>query len=152
MKEKRIWVLLFLILVALLYPVSTLAEQEGTNILFIFDASGSMQQTIEGKPKLKIAKEVLSALVGDLPKDANVGLEAYGHREKTGCDDIEIVVPVGKLDVDVIKQKINSLEALGNTPIASALEMGADVVRGLSGKKTIKSSYPLVKRPVAEIL
>lgn len=137
MKEKRIWVLLFLILVALLYPVSTLAEQEGANILFIFDASGSMQQTMEGKPKLKIAKEVLSALVGDLPKDAKVGLEAYGHREKTGCDDIEIVVPVGKLDVDVIKQKINSLEALGNTPIASALEMGADVVRGLSGKKTI---------------
>ncbi len=142
MKEKRIWVLLFLILVAFLYPVSTLAEKEGTNILFIFDASGSMRGAIEGKSKLKTAKEVLSALVGDLPADANVGLEAYGHRisrteKNESCKDIETLVPVKRENLKIIIKKLNSLNAKGMTPISASLEKGADVLRGLSGKKTI---------------
>lgn len=129
---------LIVAVLTLFVPAVALAEEEGPNILFILDSSGSMMNPIgDVEPKMEAAKRVLSDLVAGLPAETNVGLEAYGHREKTGCDDIEIVVPVGKLDVDVIKQKINSLEALGNTPIASALEMGADVVRGLSGKKTI---------------
>ena len=142
MKEKRIWVLLFLILVAFLYPVSTLAEKEGTNILFIFDASGSMRGAIEGKSKLKTAKEVLSALVGDLPADANVGLEAYGHRisrteKNKSCKDIEMLVPLKRENSKIIIKRLNSLNAKGMTPISASLEKSADVLRGLSGKKTI---------------
>lgn len=141
-RKKRLFLLLFLIIAALLYPLSTPAEQEGANILFIFDASGSMRGAIEGKSKLKTAKEVLSALVGDLPADANVGLEAYGHRisrteKNKSCQDIEMLVPVKRENLKIIIKKLNSLNAKGMTPISASLEKGADVMRGLSGKKTI---------------
>ncbi|MFQ5686546.1 MAG: VWA domain-containing protein [Candidatus Scalindua sp.] len=122
----------------LFVPAVVLAEEEGPNILFILDSSGSMMNPLgDVESRIEAAKRVLSDLVAGLPAETNVGLEVYGHREKTGCDDIEIVVPVGMLDVDVIKQRINSLEALGNTPIASALERGADEIQGLKGIRTI---------------
>lgn len=141
-RKKRLFSLLFLMIVGLLYPLSTPAEQKGTNILFIFDASGSMHQKIEGKSKLKTAKEVLSALVGDLPADANIGLEAYGHRvpgteKNESCQDIETLVSVKGENSKIIIKKLNSLDAKGMTPISASLEKSADVLRGLTGKKTI---------------
>ena len=122
----------------LFVPAVALAEEDKPNILFIFDSSGSMMNPIADKePKLVVAKRVLSELVGENLAEANVGLMAYGHREKSGCDDIETLVPIGKLNVDEIKQNIASLEAKGNTPIASALEKGANELQGLKGKSTI---------------
>lgn len=39
----------------------------GTNILFILDASGSMAGRIDGKPKMDVAKEVMTNLIDGLP-------------------------------------------------------------------------------------
>lgn len=138
MKEKCMHILLTVAIFILFVPAFTLAEEDRPNILFIFDSSASMTNHISGVgSKMEAAKKVLSEVVGDLPADINVGLEVYSHRKVDSCDDIEIVVPIGKLDVDEIRQKINSLQALGNTPIAAALEKGASELRLLKGQKII---------------
>ena len=109
-----------------------------SHLLFIFDSSKSMNDLIDGKEtKLEAAKKALSDFVGILPADLSVGLEVYGHMETQECDDIEIVVPVGKLDIAEMQQEINSLQAFGQTPVAAALEKAAAAMTSLKGKKTI---------------
>ena len=109
-----------------------------SHLLFIFDSSKSMNDLIDGEEtKLEAAKKALSDFVGVLPADLSVGLEAYGHMETQECDDIEMIVPVGKLNVDEMQQKINSLQAFGQTPVAAALEKAAAAMRPLAGEKTI---------------
>ncbi len=109
-----------------------------SHLLFIFDSSESMNDLIDGKEtKLEAAKKALSDFVAILPADLSVGLEIYGHRETEECEDIEIVVPVGKLDVAEMQREINSLQAFGATPVAAALEKGAAAMTSLKGKKTI---------------
>ena len=50
------------------------------NILYIFDASGSMLAKMPEGIKIDIARRVLSARVQNLPdSDINVGLVVYGH-------------------------------------------------------------------------
>lgn len=138
MKEKCMHILQPVVIFILFVPAFTLAEEEKTNILFIFDSSASMTNPISDvESKMEAAKKVLSEVVGDLPANINVGLEVYSHRKADSCDDIEIIVPVGKLDVNEIRRKINSLQALGNTPIAAALEKGASELQSLKGKKII---------------
>lgn len=111
---------------------------EKSHLLFIFDSSKSMNDSIDNNvTKLEAAKKALSDFVGTLPANLNVGLEVYGHKETAGCDDIEIIVPIGKLDVDEMRQKINSLQAFGATPVAAALEKAAAAMSLLDGKKTI---------------
>ncbi len=137
MKGRLLHSLLSIVIVALLSTPLVLAQEGGPNILFVFDSSGSMLEPLGDKNKLETAKEVLSALVGDLPPGTNVGLVVYGHREEKKCDDIEIVFPVGPPDVTALRQKIASLQAKGNTPIATALEKAAAELRGHKGKRTI---------------
>jgi len=109
-----------------------------SHLLFIFDSSESMNDLIDGKEtKLDAAKKALSDFVAILPADLSVGLEVYGHRETEECEDIEIVVPVGKLDVEKMQKEINSLQAFGATPVAAALEKGGAAMTSLKGKKTI---------------
>ncbi len=138
MNEKCKHILLTAAIFLLSVPAFSLAEEEETNILFIFDSSASMTNPISNaESKMEAAKKALSEVVEGLPANINVGLAAYSHRSMDSCDDIEIVVPVGKLDVDRIRQEINSLHAFGNTPIAAALEMGASALQSHKGKKII---------------
>ncbi len=137
-------VIVILLTCYLLEPAKAAEAEGGGNLLFIFDASGSMLQRIEGKTKLDTAREVLSALVGDLPRRVNVGLEVYGHRkantrgqEEESCRDIETVVPVQENMGKTIQEKLSSLNAMGRTPIAASLERGAAVLKPLKGKKAI---------------
>ncbi len=111
---------------------------EKSHMLFIFDSSRSMNDSLENnKSKLEAAKKALSDFVGTLPANLSVGLEVYGHTETEGCDDIEIIVPIGKLDMDEMRQKIDSLQAFGDTPIAAALDKAAAALNLVDGEKTI---------------
>ena len=46
-------------------PICRAADTAGGNFMFILDASGSMAGKIQGKPKIDVAKEVLSNLIND---------------------------------------------------------------------------------------
>ena len=78
-------------LVLILLMVPTLAAAEGRTLI-VLDASGSMWGQIDGKPKLQIAREALAEVLKGIPPETELGLIAYGHRDKGACDDIETVV------------------------------------------------------------
>lgn len=105
------------------------AEQgvgQGANVLFILDGSGSMRARIQKRQKIDIAKEVMTSLVRELPAGVKAGLEVYGHRRKGDCDDIELMVPVGKGNKETLIRKIRSVRPKGQTPITRSLQIAAD--------------------------
>src|SRR5688572_23471514 len=66
-----------------------------TNVLFIVDSSGSMRTRVEGKEtRMSVAKQALSAVLRDIPKEARLGMIVYGHRRAKDCKDIELVAPI----------------------------------------------------------
>src|SRR5208337_4720390 len=97
---------LALVALACASEVSAAPESQDANIIFIFDASGSMGAKIQGRAKIDTAKEVLSALIKDLPAKTKVGLVVYGHRQKGDCTDVEEVSPLAPVDKEALLNKI----------------------------------------------
>jgi Ca-activated chloride channel homolog len=113
------------------------ASSPAGNLMFILDASGSMWGQVEGKAKIVIAKEVLTGLIKDLPDDATVGLVAYGHRRKGDCNDVEELVPLGKIDKNKLTNTIQGLSPKGKTPISRSVRMTAERIKHLENETTI---------------
>jgi len=124
---------LFLLLLGNAAP----AQESGGKALFILDASGSMWAKLDGRDKIAIAKEVMSDLVRQLPDGVEVGLEAYGHRSKGKCDDIEMLAPVAAGNRDAIIGQLQALQPKGKTPIAASLLMAADSLKDVEEQASI---------------
>lgn len=97
-----------------------------TRIEFLFDASQSMWSRWETSTKMDIAKTLLIELVDSLKKIDNVelALRVYGHQKPyppQDCDDTKLEVEFAPLNHKRIKDKINSLQPSGTTPIALSL-------------------------------
>ena len=102
-----------------------------TRILFILDASGSMTDKWEGRPRMDIAKDILSKLVDSLKTEPNLelALRVYGHqwdKRYNNCKDTKLEVPFKKGNFDAIKAKIKTIEPKGTTLIANSLKHAAD--------------------------
>jgi Ca-activated chloride channel family protein len=117
--------------------VSQASETAANNIVFILDASGSMAAPIHGRPKIDVAKEVLSGLVKELPSGVNVGLVAYGHREKKDCKDVEELAPLGPLNKNALIARIKAVKPKGMTPITYAVTKVADGLKSTEGETTV---------------
>ena len=110
----------------------------------IVDASGSMLDAdVDGGTRMDAAKKAAHELVNDLPDSANLGLLAYGMRVSNapedharGCQDVETLVPVGKLDRDLLNSKIDEMTPSGYTPIGNSLRAAAKEL-GDDGERTI---------------
>jgi len=82
--------------------------------------------------KIKVAKKLMYETMDELSEVENleVGLRMYGHQTRIypgqqDCNDTKLEVPFGKNNFDKIKNKINSLQPKGTTPIARSLEYAA---------------------------
>lgn len=118
--------------------LQTYAQQEAPSpILFIYDASGSMWGQVDGKTKKEIASGVLSTTVSNLPENQNIGLMAYGHRKKGDCDDIEFLVDLNNNTKNKITNAVNSMNALGKTPLAHSATLAINSLRESKTKATI---------------
>lgn len=118
---------------------STLASPafaEGQSIL-VLDASGSMWGQIDGRAKLEIAREALANVVGEMPAETEMGLMAYGHREKGSCEDIELIVPPAPGTGAAIIDAANSLKFLGKTPLSEAVRRAATALKHTEAKATV---------------
>ena len=98
---------------------------EVTRLLFVFDASNSMNAYWGRRRKWDMARELLTASVDSLYgiEGLEVGLRVYGHGTKhvpgqQDCDDTELVVPISKGGNLLIQQELKKLRAQGTTPIA----------------------------------
>ncbi len=133
MKTFKIWekcCVLFVLLGGILLAANPRA-------VIIFDASGSMWGQIEGTPKITIAKEALKKVVRDWNPSTELGLTVYGHRTKGDCNDIETVVPVGKVDPARLISQVEAIQPKGKTPISRTLRKVANQLRQSEEASTI---------------
>ncbi|MEB4591286.1 protein kinase [Candidatus Thiothrix sp. Deng01] len=118
------------------FPVGGAATQR-EKINLVFDASGSMNQKLDGVPKIDIARSVLKTVVAGWDDNTERGLLVYGHRKRGDCDDIEQVVPVGAANQQAFIAQADHLTAMGETPIAKALLMAAEDLQYTKSKATV---------------
>jgi Ca-activated chloride channel homolog len=125
-------------------PVNNGSDDGPTRILFVFDASNSMNSFWSGERKMVLATRLLSQSLASLygADDLELGLRAYGHGTKhiegqQDCDDTELIVPVKKGTNLIIKQELDRLQAMGTTPIARSLEKSAGDFPSESGRNII---------------
>lgn len=124
--------LYFLLIVAIQlgFYKSLSAQSEPTKhqILFVFDASGSMFGKWQGKLKIESAKKVLGKLVDSLDQLPNVtmGLRVYGHQYSRDCEDTKLEVPFRNSNSGTIKSVLRDIKPKGITPIAYSLEQSAN--------------------------
>src|SRR3546814_4076818 len=99
-----------------------------TNVIFVLDASNSMNAQIDGQPRIVVAKNVLADLLLDMPEDSKIGMLVYGSKvgkdEADACDDIFVMAHPGHDTAEEIAQRVGAVQAKGRTPIAEALEFG----------------------------
>lgn len=122
------------VVTALLFAVPALAADR---TIIVLDASGSMWGQIDGKPKLEIARQSLRAVLQSLPADKELGLMAYGHRQKGSCEDIELIVPPAAGTANAITAAADSMKFLGKTPLTAAVRKAAEALKYTEDKATI---------------
>lgn len=132
--RRRLAVLVLVLLAPLLAPAIAPAQDPppgGPKILLVFDASRSMSSDSgNGTSKLQAAKDAASALVDDLPDSTQVGLRLFGGKLPSrpiarACRDSSLTLPIGPSNRGDAKEKIQSFQAKGRTPIAYALQQAA---------------------------
>ncbi len=124
-------------LILSLFAFAPAVAEDGSRVILVLDASGSMRAKINGKSKIDIAKQVVGDLVKTWKPDDELGLIAYGHREKGNCKDIEVLREPGKLDASDYMAAVNSLEPKGQTPMTAAVKMAAESLQFTEKKATV---------------
>ena len=105
--------------------------------IIVFDASGSMWAQIDGKARIEIAKETVRSVIGSLPADAELGLMAYGHRDKGSCTDIELLVPPAAGTGPAIIAATDKINPKGKTPLSEAVKRAAGELKYTEEKATV---------------
>ncbi len=103
-----------------------------TRILFVLDASNSMNAFWGNEPRITVARRVLLESLKPLENMPNLqlALRVYGHQTriepgKQDCDDTRLEVPFGTGNAQAIRNRMNEIRCLGTTPIARSLEKAA---------------------------
>lgn len=113
------------------------------NILIILDCSYSMDDKVRGKRKIDIARDVINDVLGQLPKNINMGFRVYGQSDGglfgiDGCKATELVVPIGNKTQNAISAQLKNLDAVGWTPICYSLDQAIENdFTGMQGRKRI---------------
>jgi len=125
-----------LVLFLFVLGLSTLTQgQDGqlTRLLFVFDASNSMNATWQSDRKITIARKLLSESVKELDGNPNVemGLRVYGHQVaiapgKQDCEDTRLEVSFRPNNGLLIEKTLDRINCKGTTPIARSLEKAAN--------------------------
>jgi len=111
--------------------------QDYPEVLFIFDASGSMRESAGATAKIAAAKKVMKEIVPQLDPAVRVGLVAYGHRRRGDCRDIEVLTAPGSTDRDALLRKVMALGPQGMTPITDAVSVAIELLRLKENETTI---------------
>ena len=121
----------------LLATASTSYSQTAEKTILVLDGSGSMWGQIDGEAKITIAQRVIGDLLDSLPEGQQLGLTAYGHREKGNCQDIETLVVPGSDTRQSIRDAVNAISPKGKTPLSAAVIAAAEQLRYEEDKATV---------------
>lgn len=105
---------------------------ETTRILFLLDASGSMNEEWQGRAKFDIARELLEEAVDSLQRQGRnieYGLRVFGHqspRSMQDCKDSKLEVGFTRMGSAALKEAFSRINPQGYTPIAYSLFLAAN--------------------------
>ncbi|MFM7565658.1 MAG: vWA domain-containing protein [Flavobacteriales bacterium] len=123
----------WIVLLGVFFFFGTAKSQTKTRVLFILDASNSMNVTWGSETRIQAARDVLSQEVESMRgfKNLEIALRVYGHQSTVtnsfqDCNDTKLEVPFGNDNFTIIKDKIKNIQAKGATPIARSLEASAN--------------------------
>jgi len=111
--------------ISILFDESAGVASTAANYYFIFDMSGSMDESCSGKKKIDGAKEAVTRFMKNIPDDVNIGLMLIGT--KTG-DDFAEALPIGSGNKEEFLNIINGLQPRGGTPLGEAIQLSVDKV------------------------
>src|SRR5688500_14745028 len=148
MSQKRLAIFsfffLFLINLSLLgQAINQPALPGKTRILFVLDASGSMNaQWGNNQSRMDVAKQILTRLVDSLRVNPKVelALRVYGHRysrQANNCNDSHLEVAFGINNHNNIISEINDITPRGVTPITYSLLQAANDFPANAGYRNI---------------
>lgn len=106
-------------------------QEQITRVLFVFDASRSMISNHGPATRMEGAKKLFYKFVDSLSKYKNMqfALRMYGQTVKYppgDCNDSKLIVPFGKNNLALIKQKVSEAKPTGITPIEHSLTESAN--------------------------
>lgn len=127
-KQSRRSVLLAGMLVMLLPLRQAAQPAQPINVLFVVDASGSMNGLWGGRSKFSLATELVLQTIDSLnrqSRSARFALRLFGHqypRQAGNCSDTRLEVSFSPENRTAIEKKLRETAPKGQTPIALALE------------------------------
>jgi Ca-activated chloride channel homolog len=98
---------------------------DASGSMSILDASGSTSDKLGSVTRMKVAKNAVQQLIERWDLQVPLGLTAYGHRNN-GCQDIEILVPVGPVDRARFLGAVGELQPKGSSPLTAAMIAAAE--------------------------
>ena len=131
----KTWLLTALVLLgALVFSVVALGATQ--SIVFILDASNSMNNPFGTGSRLDAAKVALTELLNGMPVGKEIGLLVFGNQinhenEAKSCKDISVLFSLALFDNTVRSNMIEAIRAVtaqGMTPLADSLTEAREVV------------------------
>jgi hypothetical protein len=121
-------------------------DAQDTEILFVFDASNSMNAFWDGNRKIEVATRLLSESLEELYgiPGLELALRVYGHQTKfiegkQDCDDTELVIPFARGNNLLIRKALSRLTSTGNYSHRSILAARS---RGFFEREQPKGHHP----------
>ncbi len=102
-------------------------DEDLPSVTLIYDLSNSMWAVLNETPKVTHAQTGILAGLSGLNKQINFGLLAFGHNEKSGCENVETIQPLTVLNDAKTKVALKPLRPRGNAPIGKALLEAANL-------------------------
>jgi OmpA-OmpF porin, OOP family len=114
-------------------------DKKADHLLFILDASSSMEDTFGGNRKLDIARAVIRNFNDTMPEvDVTVLLRSFGHAESVSSESTEVLLPTGTYSRSALTTAIDKIQDAGGPSLlgkaASAIAMDLE---GLEGKTAL---------------
>jgi Ca-activated chloride channel family protein len=121
-------------LLALLAPSPVVAgASDAPAAVIVLDGSGSMWGKLDGEGvKFQAARDALQRTLPQLGPEAAVGLVAFGHRRKSDCGDVELLVPPRQKAAEAIGAALERVTPVGKGPLVSALR---EAVRAIGARR-----------------
>lgn len=128
---------IFYISMGILLSWSLTAQEELDPIIFIADASNTMEKVMARESKMSIVQNVITEWRDYVDPNKPVGLVAYGHRSRYDCEDIEMLVDLDSKDSEEFQKEIDKLKPYGRTPLASSVSFVFEKLDGQERPVTI---------------
>ena len=137
---------LILLVLVLILPLRSWAEEQPTHILILFDMSHSMTRPMpnnkQGPAKIKLARQAFAEVMAAVPDNVQIAFRIFGH-SKTGekakdCLASEMSVPFALDNRTQITGYVGSAKPEGHkTPITYALKQAMQDMKGIQGNPKI---------------